>query len=393
MTGALPHRWPVITALGVVMVLTWGSTYYLLAVLAGPIADESGWSQSGITGAFSCGLLIAGLVSPLVGRRIERHGGRPILAIGAALIVSGLIILSIAQALWMFWAGWCVLGLGMAAGLYDPAFATLAQLFRHDARRAISLLTLLGGFASTICWPLSALMLEILGWRGTVMGYAAIHLLITLPLILGVIPKSPHLAKAKQYHAPVAIQLSANEQQAFLMISAIQVLHGLVVVNISVWLFTFLQAQGLTLAQAVAIGTAMGPAQVAARVLELANRERHHPLWTLTASTITVGCGLTLMAANIGFASLAIILFGIGNGLYSIARGALPLALFGEDRYASILGRLARPWLIAQAAAPTLGAMAIASLGTDKTLTILASVATVNILLLTGLWRASGRLS
>ena len=170
------------------------------------------------------------------------------------------------------------------------------------------------------------------------------------------------------------------------------VLHGLVVVNISVWLFAVLQAQGYSLSVAVTIGTLLGPAQVAARILELANRERHHPMWTLSGAMLLVAVALIVLALDVGLAALAIILFGAGNGLFSIARGSLPLALFGEDRYATIIGRLGRPWMIAQAAAPTLGALLIASLGTEATLVTVAILAVLNIGLLFALWRATARL-
>jgi MFS family permease len=183
MTTAVPtaRRWPVISALGVVMIFTWGSTYYLMTVLAAPIAADTGWSLGSITGALSAGLLVAGLASPPVGRMIARQGGRPVLAAGCAMIAAGLFVIAAAPALWVFWAGWLILGLGMAAGLYDPAFASLGRLYGQEARGAITLLTLWGGFASTVCWPLSAFMLDLWGWRGVAAAYAAITCLSRCP--------------------------------------------------------------------------------------------------------------------------------------------------------------------------------------------------------------------
>jgi len=153
------RRWPVVSALGLVQIFTWGSTYYVLAVLAGPIAQETGWSPPWIVGALSVGFLVAALLSPRVGVTIARVGGRQVLATGCVLISVGLTILALATALWVFVLGWAVIGAGMAARLYDPAFATLGRLYGRDARRSISALTLRGGFASTVCWPLSALLL------------------------------------------------------------------------------------------------------------------------------------------------------------------------------------------------------------------------------------------
>ena len=222
----------------------------------------------------------------------------------------------------------------MAAGLYDPAFATLGRLYGKDARRAIVLLTLIGGFASTVCWPLSALMLEAWGWRGTVFGYAAIHAFICFPIIIFLIP-SPSDDTIQKNHQTGITQAGfiKDKTKSFLTFASIQVVQGLIVVNITALIFTYLQAQGFTLTAAIAIGALMGPSQVAARLIELANKERHHPMWTLSISVTMITAGLALLALDNGFAALAIILFGIGSGLFSIARGSLPLALYGEGQY------------------------------------------------------------
>lgn len=183
------RHWPVISALGVIQILAWGSSYYLPAVLAEPIARETGWPLAWIVGGLSVGLLVAAAVSPRVGTAIQRRGGRPVLALAALLLAFGLITLGLAPALPVFLAGWLVIGLGMGCGLYDPAYATLGRLYGAEARPAITALTLLGGFASTICWPLSAFLVAQVGWRGTCLTYAALHLTVTLPLALWAIPE------------------------------------------------------------------------------------------------------------------------------------------------------------------------------------------------------------
>ncbi len=387
MTGQA-RRWPVISALGVVMIFTWGSTYYLLTVLAAPIARDTGWSLGSITGALSVGLLVAGLVSPLVGRAIARHGGRPVLAAGCALIAAGLLVIVGATHLWMFWAGWLLLGLGMAAGLYDPAFASLGRLYGREARSAITALTLWGGFASTVCWPLSTLMLEVWGWRGVAAAYAVIHLFGTMPLVLWAVPAPSAQIERRSFDEPDAPRLAGREAIVFGLMAAMLVLNGLIVVNVSTWLFTFLQAQGLTLSAAVDLGALIGPAQVGARVLEMAGRGRHHPIWTLAISTFAIAAGILLLAADCGVAGVALVLYGGGNGLFSIARGALPLAVFGAERYPALMGSLARPSLIAQAAAPVLGAWVIAGAGPQATLWILSALALANAGFLALLWRS-----
>ena len=184
-----PNRHLVVTVLGLTQILAWGSSYYLLAVLAPAIAADTGWSLAWIVGGLSLGLIAAGFVSPRVGRTIERHGGRPVLAVSAGLFAVGLCGLAIASALPVYLAAWLVLGLAMGAGLYDAAFATLGRLYGQSARQPITILTLFGGFASTACWPLSAYLETSLGWRGTCLAYAALHLAIALPLYVLTLPR------------------------------------------------------------------------------------------------------------------------------------------------------------------------------------------------------------
>lgn len=338
--------------------------------------------------SLSLRLLVAGLVSPIVGRAIARHGGRPVLAAGCALIATGLLVIAGATQIWVFWTGWLLLGLGMAAGLYDPAFASMGRLYGREARSAITALTLWGGFASTVCWPLSTLMLEVWGWRGVAAAYAVIHLFGTIPLVLWAVPAPPAHIERRSFEEPDVPRLAGRKAIVFGLMAAMLVLNGLIVVNVSTWLFTFLQAQGLTLSAAVALGALIGPAQVGARVLEMVGRGRHHPIWTLTFSTFAIAAGILFLAADYGVAGVALVLYGGGNGLFSIARGALPLAVFGAERYPALMGSLARPSLIAQAAAPVLGAWVIAGAGPEVTLWILSALALANAAFLALLWRS-----
>ncbi len=385
----LRPRWLVISALGVVMILTWGSSYYLMTVLAAPVAQSTGWGLNAITGALSAGLLTAALVSPRVGRLIARFGGRPVLAAGVLALALGLVILALAQTLWAFWLGWLVLGAGMAATLYDPAFATLGRLYGAEARSAITALTLWGGFASTVCWPLSALMLEHWGWRGVALAYAGLHLCLTLPLVWLALPREAEAPPPAPDQITPSQPVSRTEARQLVMMGGLLVLNGLVVVNISIWLFTLLQAQGISLAQAVALGALIGPAQVGARLIEMAGRGRHHPIWTMIASTGSIASGLVLLAAGLNLPALALILYGAGNGLFSIARGALPLALFGPVRFPVLMGQLARPALMAQAIAPLAGAFMISTLGEGMSLYVLAALGLANIALTWAMWRST----
>ncbi|AMY71239.1 MFS transporter [Frigidibacter mobilis] len=383
------RRWPVISALGIVQIFAWGSSYYLLAVFASPIAADTGWSLSWIVGGLSLGLFVAGMASPRVGEAIRHHGGKPVLALSALLLAAGLLILATAPVLPVFIAGWIVLGIGMGAGLYDAAFATLGGIYGREARSAITTLTLWGGFASTVCWPLSAFFIEHLGWRWSCAAYAAVQLGICLPLILFVLPGNGRDVPKVPVSGEAGIRLSPPERWAYLTMMAIMVLAGLTVTIVSVHLLTMLQGRGLSLAEAIALGALIGPAQVTARLVEMASGGRHHPIWTLAAAAGLSAVGLAVLALGLPLVGAAIFLYAAGNGIFSIARGALPLALFGAERYAPIMGRLARPSLIAQALAPTVGAVLLTTAGTDLTLKLLALLSAANIALVALLWKGT----
>ncbi len=339
-----------------------------------------------MVGGLSIGLLVAAVASPRVGVAIHRHGGRPVLALAAGLLATGHVVLGLAPNIPVFLAGWLVIGLGMGCGLYDPAFATLGRLYGVEARPAITTLTLWGGFASTVCWPLSAFLVEQVGWRGACLAYAGLHLAVTLPLVLNLIPPAPALPPRTEGMHPDAKAFSARERRAFLMVAGVLVLGGTVMTLVSVHLITLLQARGVALAAAVSYGALIGPAQVGARIVEMANGGRHHPLWTLIAAMVLVTLGIGVLAAGLPAVGVALVLYGAGNGIYSIARGTVPLALFGPARYPVLVGRLARPSLVAQALAPSLGVLALTYGGGDAAYALLFVMATANLALAGTLW-------
>lgn len=379
-----PHRsrWAVVVALGAAQILAWGSSYYLTAVLARPIAENTGWTLAWIVGGLSLGFLISGLVSPRVGRLIEARGGRPVLAGSAVLLAGGLVVLGAAPDLPVYLLGWAVIGLGMGAGLYDPAFATLGRLFGDSARPAITQVTLFGGFASTVCWPLSAFLVDHAGWRGACFAYAAIDLAVVMPLYLFGVPREEHRAAP----VPVAAAAAAGQgaavrplRMAFILLAVTLTGASLIMTVISVHLLTLLLAQGVAMPVAVGLGALLGPSQVGSRLLDMALARRRHPIWTLIASTVLVAIGLGVLVVRPGLASAGIVLYGAGSGIRSIARGTVPLALFGQAGYAAVMGRLARPAFIGQAVAPALGGVLIEHFGASATMALLFAAAVVTI--------------
>jgi predicted MFS family arabinose efflux permease len=380
--GTVPARsqWRVVSAIGLAQILAWGGSYYLIAVLARPIVADTGWPFGWVVGGLSLGSLATGLASPRVGRLIDRHGGRPVLAASALLLAAGQVLMAVAPALPVFMAAWVIVGVGMAAGLYDPAFATLGRLYGNEARHPITLTTLFGGFASTVCWPLSAFLVTHAGWRGACLAYAAINLAIVLPLYWFGVPREPAPAPATGPRAPTAAP-APRLRLAFWLLAGNLTLASIVMTVVSVHMLTLLQARGLAMAAAVALGALIGPSQVGARIIEMAlARRRHHPVWTLIVSTVLTALGLALMFGGTDLIAAGLVLYGAGAGIRSIARGTVPLALFGRDGYATLIGRLARPLMLAQAASPTLGALLMSATGAGGTLWLLTAGALLNVL-------------
>jgi len=358
----------VIVALGIGQVLVWGSTYYLPAVLAKPTAQATGWPLTWIIGGLSLGLVLSGLVSPKVGNLIERRGGRPVLMASAVLTAIGLLGLAAAPNLTIYIAAWLILGVAMGAGLYDPAFATLGRLYGREARSAITSLTLIAGFASTVCWPLSAFLLQCFGWRGACVAYAALQVAVVLPVYgLGLPREARRERPLPQRSTAGAVRLARRSRSPLLfsLVALTQTLASMIAAIVSVHLLTTLQQRGVPLDTAVALGAIVGPCQVGARLLDLVFGRRIHPVWEALIASVFVAVGLGLLVQSYGAVWIGLVLYGGGIGLRSIVRGTLPLALFGANGYARLMGRLAFPMLVAQAAAPSLGAVLLQRRGAD----------------------------
>jgi predicted MFS family arabinose efflux permease len=388
----LPDRRVVVPALGITQILAWGSTFYLLGVLSPLIARDTGWSYDLVVSGVSVGLLVAGLAAPRVGHLIARNGGRPVLAGGAILLASGLLGVGLAPNFTCYLAAWAVVGLGMSAGLYDAAFSTLGGIYGSQSRGAITSVTLFGGFASTVCWPLSAALAAQLGWRGACLAYAAIQIGIALPIHLFVLPSQKSAALTAAKAAP-RVRLERGEFVVFIVVAAVVTNGAAILSIIGTHLLPILTARGLDLTVAVGLGTIVGPAQVGARFVEMLAERRfhHHPLWTMAASAGLVAIAALMLAFNFPIVALAIALYGAGNGIGSVARGTMPLALFGPDRYPVLMGRLAFPILVAMAVSPFLGGLAFQEGGATWTLGLLAAIALANLALMTALMAMTKR--
>lgn len=359
--------------MGATQILAWATTLYLPAVLAGPIAADTGWPLGSVVGGLSGALLIAGFSAPKVGRWIDECGGRPILAAGSLCFAAGLLIMGFAPDLSVYYVAWSVLGIAMALGTYDAAFATLARLYGADARTAMSGLTLIGGFASTVGWPAMAALENYLGWRDTCFILAATHILIGLPIHLLSIPREAR-------SAPTVLPTkdgrnntwSPGARRLFILVAAVLTTQFFVMSALSVHVLDILGRLGFAVAAALAVGMVIGPAQVAGRLVELWFFRNVHPTWSARGALLlcTVGVALLIPAVS-GWAFLAAALYGAGNGILTIVRGTLPLKLFGTAAYGARLGALALPILVAQAAAPLVAAFMLDALDARTTLVLL----------------------
>lgn len=379
----------VITALGLGQILAWGTSFYFPAVFAGPIVAETGWSLGYVVAGTSLGLLVAGLISPQVGRIIDRRGGRPVLLASSLFYAAGLAGIGASPALPVYLGSWALIGLGMGTGLYDAVFAALGRMYGSKARTPITNLTLFGGFASTICWPLSAFMIEHIGWRPACFVYAGLHLLLVLPLQMTVVrPVTPGAGSAAASEKQAGNKASPirNETLIFVLLAAVLSIAAGVGSIVVVHLLIFLQARGVDFAAAVTLGTLFGPAQVGARIVERLFGSRYHPVWTMVASCALMAAGLLMLYGALPALLIVILLYGAGYGISWIGRGTLPLALFGPARFPRLMGKLAFPSLIIQALAPSAGALLIEARGVNATIGILALLALINVLLIGVLW-------
>lgn len=390
-TASYPlDRRVVISALGIAQILAWGTSFYFPAVFAGPIVADTGWSLGFVVGGTSIGLLVAGLISPQVGRIIDVHGGRPVLLASSLFYAAGLIGIGLAPTLPVYLFAWVLLGIGMGTGLYDAVFAALGRMYGSAARGPITNLTLFGGFASTICWPLSAFMIEHIGWRDACFVYAALHLFVSLPLGMTVVhpapkPAAASAAQADTTQAAVPTQIP-NEPLIFALLAVVLSFAAGIGSIVVVHLLIFLQTRGVDYAVAVSLGTLFGPAQVGARVVDRLFGAHYHPIWTMIACCVLMAAGLLLLAGHFPILILVILLYGAGYGISWIGRGTLPLALFGPLRFPRLMGKLAFPSLIVQAAAPSAGALLIEARGVDATIGVLTVLALINVVLIGLLW-------
>jgi len=379
--NAAAPSWQLLVALGVTQIVSWGSIYYAFALLLEPLQRDLGAGKSEVAGAFSAALLASGLCATWIGRTIDRIGGRAVMTLGSLAAAVLLAALSQVDSLPLLYAIWLGLGVAMAATLYEPAFVVVAQVYRLNYRRALTVLTLFGGFASTVFWPLTTWLIERYGWREAVLWLAAVHLVVCAPLHLGLLPRASGDVGSAGRSAAGRSGLRLWADTRFRSLTLAFLAHYLVVSAIAAHLIAMLLARGMTPGAAAGVGALIGPMQVAGRIVELGASRWLSVAQVGRAAAVAMPLALlALLWAEASWLGLTLfaVLFGAGNGAMTVIRGALPVEMYGRDHYGAIAGALATPGLLARAVGPIFAALLWTALGGyERAMIVLTAVAAV----------------
>jgi predicted MFS family arabinose efflux permease len=390
----LTRKSSVVMALGLSQTVAWASSYYLPAMLATPMAQDLGTTTPAIFAAFSFAMLVSALAGPYAGRAIDHWGGRPVLLASNLLFALGLVLLAYIKGLTGLFIAWALLGLCMGSGLYEAAFASLVALYGRDSRSAISGITLIAGFASTVGWPLTSFLQTHFDWRVACWVWAGLHLALALPLNWLLPSPSAAATNSKTLDLPASqparhINAASARIGVTLALSLVFAITWFISTVLAAHLPRLLMIAGVSFGAAVAASTLMGPAQVAARVLEFGLLRRVHPLLSARLAALAHPVGaMLLLWLGAPLALVFVILHGAGNGVLTIAKGTLPLVLFGPHGYGARQGLLMVPARIAQAFAPWLFGLCLDRWGLGA-LWVSAALGAISLAMLLALQRPS----
>ena len=341
-----------VCALGVAQIVSWGTLFYTIAVLGPALREAAQVSELALHACYSAGLVVSGIAAPAVGRLIDARGGRDVLSIGSVLAALACAALASVQGPVTLLVAWLAAGLAMSVTLYDPAFATLHAIAGPYYRRAVTALTLFGGFASTVFWPLSQALLDAYGMRATYASYAVLHAILCLPLHFAFVPRHVPAAAAHDEHRSV---VHVRSGRVFVWLAIALSIASFAASALSAHLIGLLRGAGLTAREAVLIGAFIGPMQVAGRLMEFMAGRHVKPIAAGSLAFGALAASLVLftqLSTSFALAVLFVALYGWSNGVMTIVRGTVPADLFGRDRYGELLGRLAKPQFISRAIAP-----------------------------------------
>ncbi len=365
---------------GLTQIVGYGTLYYSFSVLAPSMAEDLGLAIGWVYGAFSLALLAGGLVSPFVGRAVDRHGAGAVMTFGSLAAAAALVLCATAVNAPMLAMGLVAIEVTAIFVQYEAAFAALVQLTGQDANRRITHLTLIAGFASTIFWPLTSALHDVISWRDVYLWYAGLHLVLCLPVHIWV-ARQPRTGATDRAAIPdgdtSGRPSTGDERRAFALLLIGFSLVGFVISALLVHMIPLLTALGLGSMSAV-VGAVFGPAQVLSRVVNMGFGRELHPLRLamISAAMMVLALGLLAIASPWLVAALLFsALFGLGSGLTSIVRGTVPLALFGPQSYGARVGKLTSARLILSSIAPFAFALVLERAGTTVGLCLLIGLA------------------
>ncbi len=374
-------------------IVGWGTTFLMPSVLGRHIERDLGLPSEVVYGGITVMFGVGALFAPWVGRLLDRTGARSVMAAGSVVYALSLAALSFSQGLVSYLLCWAAMGIASTLALNTPASIALAQIAGSRARQAIAILAIIGGFASTVFWPVSEALEVFMSWRGVLLIYAAIHLLVCAPVHLLVLPGRPAVGTHAAAGTTASPPPSDQTKRIFLLLAVAFSCGAFIFTGFIVHAIGVLRGLGHDPASALLLASLIGPAQVAVRLVELMFGHRYaiSSSALFAAAVLPLGLGLALLAGgNFAVALLCLIGYGIANGLKAVLRATLPLALFGRAQFGTYLGRLALPQGIVSAAAPPVLAAVMANYGAEGVLAVTFVVATVALVATILLVRASG---
>ncbi len=355
-----------LVALSVTQIASWGPLYYAFSVLMKPMQAELGWGRDLLVGGHGVALLVWGLAAYPTGKLIDRYGGRLVMSAGSVLAAAAFALLSRVHTPVVYYLAWVLAGLAMALCLYEAAFTVLTLAYKERSRWAITVLSLAGGFASTVFWPVTQILVDAHGWRSAVMALAAIQVLVCLPLHALALPGAP----AAPSRATAAKRGPAGNawlrSPAFWLLAVSFTANSFITAAIAVHFIALLGERGMATSDAVWLGALIGPMQVGGRLMEFLFGRHLSATGVGTVTALLLpGSLVVLMAAGTSVPVLVatVILYGAGLGLYTIVRATTPAELFGRDNFGALNGALAAPSLFARAAGPIGASLVVTASG------------------------------
>lgn len=349
-----------ICGIGITQMIGWGTSFSALTVLGTQMARDLGVSRETTFGGLTAMMLVSGLIAPRFGRYIDAKGARDLMVPGMLVAAVGLIIVAAAQGAWSFWFGWSVFGLAVAMFLSNAAVPALVQIAGPDSRRAVSLLTIITGITSAIFLPLSEWLAARHGWRITMLIYSMLYIVVGLPVLLRVLPEGRQEQVVPHSGAGETVTWDGElpprwRTIGFALAALWMSTQALVSWGFNVQVVDILSGNGMPRDQAIYVWMFSGPSQAAARIGDLISGGRSTivRMAMLASTTAPIGFAITLaFGASIWTGVALAICFGVGQGLYAVARNMLPLKLFGLRTYGATMGYLAVPLNIMSALSP-----------------------------------------